>query len=93
MREKNNNVIVSEMRLQQICMKSGMSPKVSREIVESINTDDVKENLKNNIADAVKNGAYGSPFFMCERSSVFWKRQVGTVCIRTRISLVWSGSQ
>ena len=54
-RDNNNNVIVSEMRLQQICVKSGMSPKVAREIVDSINTDDVKENLKNNIADAIKN--------------------------------------
>ena len=70
-REKNNNVIVSEMRLQQICVKSGMSPKVAREIVDSINTDDVKENLKNNIADAIKNGAYGSPFFMCEDQVYF----------------------
>lgn len=70
-RDNANKVIVSEKHLQKICEKSGMSPTLSLEIVESINRADVKENLKKNIADAVKNGAYGSPFFMCEDQVYF----------------------
>lgn len=51
-------------------MAQALGPSEAQEVVESLlNSDQVKERLKMNTSQAIHDGAFGLPWFMCENAS------------------------
>jgi glutathione S-transferase kappa 1 len=61
-RDSQGNVLMTEDLLETVCTSAGISVDAAHHLVhDRINADDVKIELKNAVADAVEQGAYGSP--------------------------------
>jgi|EP00945_MAST-04E_sp_MAST-4E-sp1_P001255 2-hydroxychromene-2-carboxylate isomerase len=70
-RDERDRVVITETRLENICVASGIAKGAAKEVVDAISTEEVKGALKHNVLEALELGAYGAPFMVCEGQVYF----------------------